>query len=151
MLLSKKKEMSTCNFWVIRIALRPIPAPPSQRKIGLMTLNVSFYLVKTDTASAGTESDRGIPPPSATSPWEWSGVCRDLLSLSVVLCLRDCKMFSQILKEQEDVSRPGQSWLASPIIQMKETLPPIRLLRGSSSCFSISETSFPNPKGRSLK
>lgn len=47
-LLSKKKEMSTCNFWVIRIALRPILAPPSQRKIGLMTLKVSFYLVKTN-------------------------------------------------------------------------------------------------------
>lgn len=151
MLLSKKKAMSTCNFWVIRIALQPIPAPPSQRKIGLMTLNVSFYLVKTDTASAGTGRDRGIPPPSATSPWEWSGVCRDLLSLSVVLCLGHCEMFSQILKVQEEVSPPPQTWLSLLTIQMKETLHSIRVLRGSSSCFSISETSFPNPKGLSLK
>lgn len=61
MLLSKEKEMNTCNFQVIRIAQRPIPAPPSQTKIGLLTSNVSFCLVNIATPSAGMRRDRGSP------------------------------------------------------------------------------------------
>lgn len=61
MLLSKKKEMNTCNFWVIRIAQQPILAPPSQRKIGLMTLNVSFYLVNIETPQLGWREIGDLP------------------------------------------------------------------------------------------
>lgn len=89
-LLSKKKEMNSCNFWVITIAQWPVPTPPSQRRKkkgggGLMVLYVSFYLVETEIPSAGTGRDKGIP----TTPlcqcsfnlgvvWKPGGVCSPL-------------------------------------------------------------------------
>ena len=39
----------------------------------------------------------------------------------VVLCLQGCEMLSQTLKVQEEVSPPPQTWLSSPIIQIKAT------------------------------
>lgn len=60
-------------------------------------------------------------------------------------------MLSQVLKVQEKVSQPPGAWFSSPVIQIKEAFAYTTDLKDSSSCSSISETSFINPQGLSLK
>lgn len=123
MLSSKRKEMNTCNFWVIRIAQQPIPASPISEKNWAYDLHVSFYLVNIEIHTLSWDGERpGILPPSATPTWEWSGSLEGLLSSSVVSCRRDCKMLSQVLKVQGKVTRPSQACFSSPVIQIRETL-----------------------------
>lgn len=142
--------MNTGNFWVIRTAQWPIPVPPSETKIGLMTLNVSFHLVNTETP-AGTRKDRGAPYQVQLRLGSGLRAWRGSFSPSVILCLQGRKMLSQVPEVQEKVSQTSHACFSSPVIQIKEALTYTTDLKGSSSCSSISETSFINPRGLSLK
>lgn len=139
--------MNTCNFQVIRIAPQPIPAPPSQTKIGLLTSNVSFCLVNSATPSAGMRRDRESPH---QVQFQLGSLAGATLSFSSFLPqgLQNVIISSQGAGK---VSQPSQACFSSPVIQIKETLAYTTDLSGPSSCFSISETSLINPKGLSLK
>ena len=97
-LLSKKKEMNSCNFWVITIAQWPVPTPPSQRKKKGANGFVCVFLSGGDWNTLSwdweRQGDTHRPPlPVQLQLGSGLGAWRGLLSPSVVLCRRTARCY----------------------------------------------------------
>lgn len=101
-LLSKKKEMNSCNFWVITIAQWPVPTPPSQRrkKKGGGGANgfVCVFLSGGDWNTLSWDWERQgdthhTPLPVQLQLGSGLEAWRGLLSPSVVLCRRTARCY----------------------------------------------------------